>query len=89
MPQTKADRSAAAKKAAATRQRNAQRTESHVAGKRAASTRQGQQAHRAAQQAQSSVSSVVTGAKSAVKFAGRAAVETGKAIATRAGARSR
>jgi hypothetical protein len=32
---------------------------------------------------------VVTGAKSAVKFAGRAAVETGKAIATRAGARSR
>ena len=44
MPQTKADRSAAAKKAAATRKRNQQRASSSTAGKKAAGTRQGRDA---------------------------------------------
>src|ERR1700724_525493 len=44
MPQTKADRSAAGKKAAATRARNKQKAQSETAGKKAAATRQGRSA---------------------------------------------
>ena len=51
MAQTKADRSAAAKKAAATRKRNEIRNSSQTAGKKAAGTRQGRDAKDAAARA--------------------------------------
>ena len=93
MAQTKADRSAAAKKAAATRERNQRRDQSHVQGKKAASTRQGRAAENAAGQAVTQVKraagGVVGGTKSAVRLAGTAAVEAGTAAASRAGATDR
>ena len=51
MAQAKADRSAAAKKAAATRQRNQAKAKSQSAGTKAAATRQGKAAGQAADQA--------------------------------------
>ena len=65
---TKADRTAAAKKASATRQRNQQRAKSQAAGNKATSTRQANEA--------------IGGAVNAVKSAGGAAVSAGKALAT-------
>ena len=89
MPQTKADRQAAAKKAAATRERNAQKTRSQASGKKAASTRQARAAKSSANEARNALGSiagsVVDGVTSAVKAAGTAVKEAGKAVATRAG----
>jgi hypothetical protein len=86
--QTKADRSAAAKKAAATRQREAQRERSQTAGTKAASTRQARDAGHAADQAGRTARGIVTGAvngaKTVARLSGVAAVEAGKAVATRA-----
>ncbi len=90
MAQTKADRSAAAKKAAATRQRNQTRAQSRTKGKKAAATRQSHGAEQAASQATAqakrAASGVVSGAKSAVRLAGIAAVQAGKAAVTRVSA---
>jgi hypothetical protein len=86
---TKADRSAAAKKAAVTRQRNQQRQESKVSGKKAASTRHAHAAQhdadRAWNQLERSARGVVNGTTSAARLAGSAAVSAGKSVATRVG----
>jgi hypothetical protein len=89
MTQTKADRSAAAKKGAATRQRNAQRGKSETAGKKAASTRQGRTAAASASDAKSGVRSAARGLTGAARAAGDAAVNAGKSVASRAGATRR
>ncbi|HWF52726.1 MAG TPA: hypothetical protein VG294_18930 [Solirubrobacteraceae bacterium] len=84
MAQTKADRSAAAKKAAATRERNRSRAQSEAAGKKAAGTRQSRAAGQAASQAKRAAGGAVSGAASAVRLAGNAAKQAGKAAATKA-----
>jgi hypothetical protein len=84
--QTKADRQAAAKKAAATRERNQVKTRSQQAGKKAASTRQKNNAGDALGQAKSTAKGAVTGLGNAAKLVGGAAIEAGKSVATRAGA---
>jgi len=81
--QTKADREAAAKKAAATRERNQKRAKSQEAGKKGAATRQGNEAAASAQQAKQSASSAVGGLKAAVRSLGDAAKSAGKSVATR------
>jgi hypothetical protein len=86
---TKADRTAAAKKAAATRERNQKRAASKVQGKKAASTRQQHEAQDALSQARRTVDRAFNGVFSAtgkaVSLAGSAAVLAGKSIATRVG----
>ena len=70
MAQTKADRSAAAKKAAATRERNQKKARSQSAGTKAAATRQGKAAGQAAGQARRAAGGVVSATKKAVGAAG-------------------
>jgi hypothetical protein len=89
MTQTKADRSAAAKKGAATRQRNTQRSRSQTAGKKSAATRQGRTAASSANEATSAVRSAARGLTGAARAAGDAAVNAGKSVASRAGAARR
>lgn len=93
MTQTKADRSAAGKKAAATRQRNQQRTQAQAQGKKAASSRHGHAAENAAGQAVTQVKraagGVVGGTKSAVRLTSTAAVEAARAAAGRMGTADR
>jgi hypothetical protein len=84
MAQTKADRSAAAKKGAATRERNRKKAESESAGKKAAGTRQRRAAGDSASQAKGAARGAVSGAATAVRLAGNAAKQGGKALATRA-----
>jgi hypothetical protein len=84
--QTKADRQAAAKKAAATRQRNTTRKRSQTTGKKAAATRQGNAAAQNAQQARGAAGQAIGGLTSAARFVGEAAFQAGKSVATRAGA---
>ena len=84
--QTKADREAAAKKAAATRQRNQIKTRSQEAGKKAAATRQKNAAGDALDQAKSTAKGAVTGLGNAAKLVGHAAREAGKSVVTRSGA---
>jgi hypothetical protein len=90
MPQTKADRSAAAKKAAATRKRNQQKQESQAAGKKAAGTRQRHDAEAAASQARQAAKGAWTGAiggvQASARSAGEALKQAGKAAATTVGA---
>ena len=66
MTQTKADRQEAAKKAAATRERNRTREESKQRGTKAAATRQGNAAGESVEQAKQSARSAGGGLKSAV-----------------------
>lgn len=87
--QTKADRQAAAKKAAATRQRNQTRARSQQTGHKAASTRQANQAASALDKAQTTAKGAVTSLGSAGKLVGTAAVEAGKSVASRAAALTR
>ena len=86
MAQTKADRQAAGKKAAATRSRNTTRTRSQTTGKKAAATRQGKAATQSARQAQSSAGGAVGGLISAGRSIGEAAFQAGKSVVTRASA---
>jgi hypothetical protein len=86
MAQTKADRQTAAKKAAATRQRNTTRTRSQTTGKKAAATRQGRTAAQNAQQARTSANSGLGSLTSAAVSLGEAAFNAGKSVVTRAGA---
>jgi hypothetical protein len=81
VPQAKADRSAAGKKAAATREREQKKEKSEAAGKKAAGTRQGRAAGEAAGQAKLAAGGALSGAKSAVRAAGSAAKQAGKAAA--------
>ena len=83
MPQTKADRQEAAKKAAATRERNRTREESKERGTKAAATRQGNAAAASVDQAKQSARSAGGGLKSAVKSIGEAARQAGKSASTR------
>jgi hypothetical protein len=84
MTQTKADRQEAAKKAAATRERNRIRSESQTRGTKAAATRQGNAAVESIDQAKRAAGSAVGGVSTAAKSLGSAAVEAGKSVATRA-----
>jgi hypothetical protein len=84
MAQTKGDRSAAAKKAAATRERNRSRAQSAAAGKKGAGTRQSRAAEEAASQAKRAAGSAVSSATSALRLIGKAAKQAGKAAATKA-----
>ena len=65
MAQTKADRSAAAKKAAATRERNRKKAGSQTAGKKSAATSQTKKAGQAGKQARSAASGVLKEGRSA------------------------
>ena len=73
MAQTKADRQAAAKKGAATRERNRTREESQERGTKAAATRQGNEAAADVEQAKQSARSAGGGLKSAARSIGDAA----------------
>ena len=83
MPQTKADRQAAAKKAAATRERNRTREKASERGTKSAASRQGNEARAGATQAKQSANSALGGVTSAAKSLGGAAVSAGKSVATR------
>jgi hypothetical protein len=83
--QTKADRQAAAQKAAATRKRNEIRETSTAAGRRAAATRQQKDAIKAAKRARKDVAQGLSGVGSAARSAREAAVLAGKSVATRVG----
>ena len=79
---TKADRQAAAKKAAATRQRNQVKARSRQQGHKAASSRQKNQAVSALDQASSRAKGAVTGLGNAGKLVGTAAIQAGKSVAS-------
>ena len=81
---TKADRQAAAKKAAATRKRNQVRARSQQQGHKAASTRQKREAASALDQATSTAKGAVTSLGSAGKLVGTAALKASKSVANRA-----
>lgn len=81
--QTKADRQAAAKKAAKTRERNRARAENSKRGTKAAATAQSNRASKNVDQAKHSANSAVGGLVSSVKSLGDAAVQAGKSVATR------
>jgi len=83
--QTKADREAAGKKAAATRKRNETRASSSEAGRKAAATRQRNEAIDNAKRARSEVETAVSKVGSAAKSASDAVVLAGRSVATRAG----
>jgi hypothetical protein len=83
MPQTKADRQEAAKKAAATRERKRTREESKQRGTKAAATRQGNAAADSVDQAKRSARTAGGGLKSAVRSVGEAAKQAGKSVSTR------
>ena len=89
MAKTKADRTAAAKQAAATRERNRVRNESKTRGTKAASTRQGNAAAESLGQAKRAAGSAVGGVRSAAKSLGGATKSAGKSAATRARAGSK
>ena len=89
MTQTKADRSAAAKKAAATRERNQVRQDSSKQGRKAAASRFQNEAADSLQGARKAAGSVVSNTTGAVKSVGDAAFKTGKSVAARVGIGSR
>ena len=84
MTQTKADRQEAAKKAAATRERNRTRAESQTRGTKAAATRQSNAAAESIEQAKRAANGAVGGVTTAAKSLGNAAFEAGKSVTTRA-----
>jgi hypothetical protein len=90
MPQTKADRQAAAKKAAATRQRNAQKARSEASGQKAASTRQARAATSSLDEARRALGSIPSSLVDSVTTVAKAvttAVREGvKALISRVGA---
>ena len=85
MTQTKADRSAAAKKAAATRERNQVRKDSSEQGHKAAASRFQNQASDSLADARKKANSVVSNTTGAVKSVGDAAYNAGKSVASRVG----
>jgi hypothetical protein len=89
MARSKADRSAAAKKGAATRERNRKKAKSEAAGKKAAGTRQSREAGELVSRAKRAAGAAMSGAASAVRLAGQAVRQGGKAIASKAGGAQR
>jgi hypothetical protein len=89
MAQTKADRQEAAKKAAATRERNRTRSKSSIRGTKAASSRQGNAAADSFGDVRRALGNAGDELVSAAKSAGAAAKEAGKSAATRAKALGR
>ena len=85
MTQTKADRTAAAKKAAATRERNKVRAESSERGHDAAASRFRGQAQDSVKDARRAAGQVASNAGGAVKSVGDAAFKAGKSVATKVG----
>ena len=83
--ETKADREAAGKKAAATRERNEKRETSQEAGRKAASTRQRNDAVKAAKRARKEAGDGVGKIVTAGRSVGEAAVLAGRSVATRVG----
>jgi hypothetical protein len=84
MPQTKADRSAAAKKAAATRKRNQERQKAETAGIKAAETRQARAAGRSLSSAKGAGRGALVAATLAARSLGEAAKHVGDAAASKA-----
>lgn len=87
--QTQADRREAGRKAAATRQRNAERAEAREQGTKAASSRQANEARDQSRAARRSLSSAASDVRSAGESIVGAAFGAGKAIVTRAAAVAR
>lgn len=85
MTQTKADREAAAKKAAATRERNRVKEESQERGQKAGASRQRNAATDSLGTAKHAAGSAVGGLTTAAKAVGEAVKQGGKSVATRAG----
>jgi len=85
MAQAKADRKAAGVKAAATRQRNEERTRAETRGEKAAASRQLNEATKNARQARRAIDHAASDLVSAAKSVGDAAVSVGKAAITRTG----
>lgn len=83
--QTKADREAAGKKAAATRERNEQRGTSKEAGRKAAATRQRNNAVKAAKRARKEAGTGLGQIVTAGRSVGEAALLAGRSVATRVG----
>ena len=83
--QTKADRQAAAQKAAATRKRNAKRENNREAGRKAAATRHQNDALKAAKRVRKDAGNGLANLGSAAKSARDATVSAGKSVATRVG----
>ena len=83
--QTKADRSAAGKKAAATRERNQKRAESKEQGRKATATRFGNDARDGLSKARSEASRAVSTAGNVGKATAGAAVSAGRSVAARVG----
>ncbi len=80
---TKADRQAAARKGAVTRQRNQAKARSQVAGQKAAASRQRNEAVDSLQRARSVASSSLSGITKAARLAGDAAKWGAKSVASR------
>lgn len=89
MTQTKADRSEAAKKAAATRQRNEQREESKEQGHKAAASRFSNDAVDGLSRARREVGTAAGNVTGAAKSVGGAAVSAGRSVAARIGIANR
>jgi hypothetical protein len=83
--QTKADRQAAAQKAAATRKRNAKRESNQEAGRKAAATRHQKDAIKAAKRARKDAGNGLANLGSAARSARDATVSAGKSVTTRVG----
>lgn len=83
--QTKADRQAAAQKAAATRKRNEKRETSQDAGRKGAATRHQNDAVRAVKRARKDAGNGFSNLGSAAKSARDATVLAGKSVASRVG----
>jgi hypothetical protein len=84
MTQTKADRQEAAKKAAATRERNRTREASQERGTKAAASRQQNNASDHLSDVRKNAGKAVGGVTSAARSLGTAASEAGKSVLTRA-----
>lgn len=83
MAKAQADRKAAAKKAAVTRERNKSRAKSQSAGEKAASTRRGREALEDASRARGMAGQAAGTVVSAGKLAGGAAIKAGRSLLSR------
>ena len=85
MAQTKADRVAAGKKAAATRERNKKKAESQNAGQKAAASRFGNDAVDGVKKARTEAGKAASNVGNVGKATAGAAVNAGKSVAARVG----
>ncbi len=83
--QTKADRQAAGKKAAATRERNEKKAESQQAGYKAAATRLQNEAADGVKKARTEFGKATSSVGNAAKASGDAVYKTGRSLAARVG----